>query len=650
MRVLSRVALLAIALSAIGCKDEGTIKVHSLQFNGVKAVDEGRLKDALATKQSSKIPWGKKAYFDRSRFDADLKRIQAFYADRGYPDARVTGFDVKLNDKQDQVDVAVTISEGEPVRIEAVNFEGFEVLPGDQLNRLRKQQPLQLDQPRDRQIVVTTHEMAVNALREYGYPYAKVATKEDDGADGKRAVLTFSADPGKLSHFGPVTIQGNKSVSNRVIERQLTFKPGDLYRRSVVQDSQRRLYGLELFQFANIEPLNSDRTQPGQAPPESGPASQPDGAQPLANVALEPDQIPMRVTVAEGNHQRVNFGVGYGTEEKARIDAEYHQLNFFGGARSAGAHVRYSALDRGIRLDFNQPYFFTPHFSFTGEVQQWYTYTPAYRSVVTGGKVTVTHRTSQQSSWSISNTSERDNSTVSDTALNDPSLYASLIALGLNPITGEQNGTLNALGFDIQHSTADNLLNAHRGYQVAFHTEEAGRLIPGTFNYYALSADGRQYQRLGGGDRFVLASRLQIGNIYPFGSDEDNIPFSKRYFLGGATSVRGWGRYEISPLSASGQPVGGDAMLAWSEELRATIHGNLGGVIFMDAGNVWAKTFGWKLNDLRYAIGAGLRYATPIGPIRFDYGYQLNPIPNLVVNGEANYRIWRMHFSIGQAF
>jgi outer membrane protein assembly factor BamA len=650
MRVLSHLALVALALSATGCKDEGTIRVHSLKFNGVKAVDEGHLKDALATKQSSKIPWGKKTYFDRSRFDADLKRVQAFYADRGFPDARVTGFDVKLNDKQDQVDVTVNISEGDPVVVEAVNFNGFDVLPGDQLNRLRKQQPLQLGQARDRQLVVSAHEMAINALREYGYPYAKVATEEDDGADAKHAVLTFTADPGKLTHFGPVTIQGNKSVSNRVIERQLTFKPGDLYRRSVVQDSQRRLYGLELFQFANIEPLNSDRAQPGQAPQDSGPTSQPDAAQPSPTAAPEPDQIPMRVTVAEGNHQRVNFGVGYGTEEKGRVDAEYHQLNFFGGARSAGAHVRYSSLDRGIRLDFNQPYFFTPHFSLSGEAQQWYTYTPAYRSVVTGAKVTVTHRTSAQSSWAISNTSERDNSSVSDAALNDPSLYASLIALGLNPITGEQNGTLNALGFDIQHSTADNVLNAHRGYQVAFHTEEAGRVIPGTFNYYALSADGRQYQRLGGGDRFVLASRLQLGNIYPFGSDEDNIPFSKRYFLGGATSVRGWGRYEISPLSASGQPVGGDAMLAWSEELRAAIHGNLGGVVFMDAGNVWAKTFGWKLNDLRYAIGAGLRYSTPIGPIRFDYGYQLNPIPDLVVNGEANYRRWRMHFSIGQAF
>ena len=81
----------------------------------------------------------------------------------------------------------------------------------------------------------------------------------------------------------------------------------------------------------------------------------------------------------------------------------------------------------------------------------------------------------------------------------------------------------------------------------------------------------------------MLASRLQIGNIRPVGDDPTNVPFSKKYFLGGATSIRGWGRYEVSPL-ASGLPIGGNSMLAFSEELRAVLHGNLGGVLFFDAG------------------------------------------------------------------
>jgi outer membrane protein assembly factor BamA len=301
-----------------------------------------------------------------------------------------------------------------------------------------------------------------------------------------------------------------------------------------------------------------------------------------------------------------------------------------------------------MRVDFTQPYFFRPHFSFGVEGQQWYTYTPAYKSVVSGGKMTVTHRSSERMSWAVSMTSEHDSSSITPAVLNDLTLRDELIALGLDPRTGEQNGTLNALGIDFQRSTADNLLNAHRGYQIAFHAEEAGRLLPGTFNYYATSIDGRHY--LPFGDKIVVASRVQVGNIRPVGLDQVNVPFAKKFFLGGATSIRGWGRYEVSPLSESGLPIGGDSMFALSEEVRAVLRGNLGAVLFVDAGNVWASSGGINLSDLRFAVGPGLRYQTPVGPIRFDFGWQLNPIPNLLVNGQVTDRRWRMHFSIGQAF
>jgi outer membrane protein assembly complex protein YaeT len=616
-------AIVALMLFAAACKTEdATIAVHSLNFQGVKGVDADRLKAALATRQSSKIPWGKKAYFDRSRFDADLKRMQAFYADRGYPDARVVNFDVKLNAKQDAVDLTVTIAEGEPVKVAAIEFIGFEnVIPADHFDELKKRVPLKVGEPRDRQLVVTTHEMALNELRDHGYPYAKVATDEKAAAGPKEVALEFTAEAGKIAHFGPVEISGNKSVGNNIIRRQLTYKPGDLYRRSVVQDSQRRLYSLQLFQFATIQPLNTE---------------------------LQTDDVPTRVTVAEGNHQRVNFGVGYGTEEKARVDTEYHHVNFLGGARSAGAHARYSSLDRGVKLDFTQPYIFRPQFSFGAEGQQWYTYTPAYRSVTRGGKVTLTHRQNERTSWGVSYTSEHDTSSIADNVLNDLTLRSDLIALGLDPETGSQNGTLNAIGFDLQHSTADNLLNARRGYQVAFHAEQAGRFLPGTFNYYALTADLRHYLPVTG--KITLASRVQAGNIYAFGSLESNVPFSKKYFLGGATSIRGWGRYEVGPLSGSGLPIGGDKMFAFSEELRAVVRGKLGGVLFLDAGNVWPQKDRFDLGELRYAVGPGLRYQTPVGPIRFDVGYQLNPIDGLLVNGVPQKRRFRLHFSIGQAF
>jgi outer membrane translocation and assembly module TamA len=106
----------------------------------------------------------------------------------------------------------------------------------------------------------------------------------------------------------------------------------------------------------------------------------------------------------------------------------------------------------------------------------------------------------------------------------------------------------------------------------------------------------------------------------------------------------------VSPLSGAGLPIGGFSFLNFSTELRASLARNFGAVIFLDGGNVWGDTFSFDLQGLRYDIGPGLRYQTPIGPIRADLGFQLNPIPGLEVNGKPETRHFRFHFSIGQAF
>ena len=613
--------LISAATAAAGCKEEGTIKIHSLNFTGVKSVKESALRDALATRSSSKLPWGTRRYFDRSQFDADLARLKAFYTDRGFPNARVTGFDARLNDKQDAIDLRVDIDEGLPVVLSSVNLTGFDAVPKDRLDALRKEMRLTVGKPRDRQAVVAAHELALNELRDRGFPYAKVDIDEADGPEPRSVAVTFAAEPGTLARFGPIAIEGESQVDEDVIRRRVGYTPGELYRRSLVQRTQQRLYDTELFQFVNITPADSE---------------------------AHADAVPTKVTVVEGPDYRVRFGGGYGTEEKVRAEADYHRLNFLGGARTAGVTAKWSSLDRGIRADITQPYVFKPEFSLMGEGQNWFTYTPAYRAETTGARLTLRHRRDRRNTWSISLTSEHDVSTIEDQVRSNLRLRNDLIALGLDPETASQNGYLTSVGFDFHRSTADNVLNARRGYVVTFHTEMAGGFLPGTFNYEAFSADGRHY--LSVGDRLVIATRAQFGNIRPRDGRQANVPFSKKYFLGGATSIRGWGVYEVSPLSSEGLPVGGDSMLAGTVEARTVVSGKLGAVAFLDTGNVWPNPSGINFADLRYSIGAGLRYQTPIGPARFDYGYQLNPIPGLLVNGEPQSRRWRVHFSIGQAF
>jgi outer membrane protein assembly complex protein YaeT len=619
--LVGAVTLGALVAPAAGQDEARQVRVRSLTFTGVSAVDTVRLRTAIATRVSSKLPWGRRTAFDRNRLSADLKRIEALYADLGFPDARVEKVDVQPNEQQDAVAITLAIDEGQPVVVTALRFSGFDALPPERLASVQASSPLKTGAPRARQSVASTRELLLNELREQGYAYARVTFEEDDGPGGKAAVITFKAEPGPMARFGAIEIAGNRSVSEQLIRRQLMYRPGDAYRRSLVQESQRRLYRLELFQFVNLESLDVDRQEP---------------------------QLRTRVTVVEGKHQRMNFGVGYGTEEKARLEGQYHHLNFLGGARSAGAHARWSSLDRGVRLDLIQPSLFHPSLSMGADAQRWWTDTPAYQALVTGAKATVTRRPNQRMSWAVSWTSEKNSSRISDAALADPASRNLLIALGLDPTTNRQEGTLNALGFDYQRSTADSVLDATRGYQVAFHIERAGKWLPGTFAYLAISGDGRHYLPLG--RRFVFANRLQFGNLVAADNDPTNVPFAKKYFLGGAAGLRGWGRFEVSPLSEGGLPIGGNALLAFTSEVRAPLSGSAGGVVFFDAGSVWPEARAAKLSDLRYATGVGLRYATPVGPIRLDAGYQLNPLPGLQVNGLPQARRWRIHFSIGQAF
>ena len=190
-------------------------------------------------------------------------------------------------------------------------------------------------------------------------------------------------------------------------------------------------------------------------------------------------------------------------------------------------------------------------------------------------------------------------------------------------------------------------LSATRGYVFNAHAEQAGKMLGGDFVFFESILEGRYYLPLGSFG--VVAVKARAGSIGDFGPANLQVPFYRRYWLGGATSLRGWGRLEVSPLF-EGQPIGGHTLVESSTELRAPIWGNLSGVVFMDAGNVWQNAWAFQLGDLRYDVGPGLRYQTPIGPIRVDMGFQLNPIPGLLINGQPETRHYRFHFSIGQAF
>ena len=612
--------VLLIALSLGACREQGDIKIHSLDFQGVKEVDKKALANALQTKRGSRLPWGRKTYFDRRAFAADLERIQAFYRDRGFPDARVASFDVKLNDAQDEVDVTVRISEGQPTLVSSIDLTGFEVLSPRQQRGLRYSLPLQVNKPLDRQLAVASRERALNLLRDNGYPYAEVEITQQ-GAGDNQVNVAFAATPGTLAHFGAIEIDGEKSVGENIVRRQLTYNEGDVFSRREMRESQRKLYNLELFQFANIESKEDKAT------------------------GLE--LVPTRVTVAEGKHRRLTAGIGYGSEEKARATFRWDHLNFFGDARHAGIETKWSSLDRGVRLEYTEPYFLSSHMSLNFEGRGWQAVEPVYSQNVVGGRASLRHQANQQTYWSVSLINEFQRSAITNQGLEDFKIRNNLIALGLDPRNGTTRGTTAAVALDVNRNTTNNILDANRGYVLSGHVEQAGKWLWGTYNYWEVRGEARHYTRVA--RSFVWANRLHAGTIDALGSSSA-VPFFKRYFLGGATSVRGWGRFEVSPLSGFGLPIGGLSMLEGSSEIRKPLFGKVGGVAFFDFGAVSSQSLRLPASEVVFAVGPGLRYLTPIGPARVDFGYQLNRIENLRVNGQPEARHWRIHFSIGQAF
>lgn len=604
------------------------VHVSKLTLTGVNAVSAGQLKSVLVTKASSRWPWGEKKDFNQADLDADLLRIRAFYADRGYPRITVTPPDLKFN--ADNTDVAITIhvDEGTPVRIESVDYFGFEAVPEDVLTRMKRRISLDAGEIRTQQALLAARDRAVQVLKEFGFPYAQVQALEGAGSKPGTVLIYLAAEPGRTAKFGPVQIAGNTSVSEHVIRRQLAFSEGDTFKMSRVLESQRRLYGLELFQFVNFE---------------------------VQDLEAQPAEVPVRAVLTEGKHRRVEYSVGYGTEDKARTQVKWRHVNFFGGARTAGVEAKYSALERGVRATFTEPFFFSPSYKMNASVQQWYASEPAYELTTRGGRIGVTReivqrdfvrRKNRKTTATIAFVNEFEDYKIADPYRTDPTFFDDFIALGLDPLTGAGHGTNVALALDITHDTTLNLLDARSGYVTSLHVEKSARLMGGSFDYLELQWRGQHYITVG---KVVLANRLRLGALDAKDGDA-NLPFFKRFFLGGSTSLRGWSRFQVSPITDSGLPIGGRSMVEGSSELRFPIKGNVGGVFFVDYGNVWERRWDYQLRDLRYDTGAGLRYTTPIGPVRFDVGYQLNPIDGLLDDGKPQTRRWRLHFSIGQAF
>ena len=514
-----------------------------------------------------------------------------------------------------------------PVVVEDVRLEGFEVLPADVREELAGELPLRAGVALTDEAEKSAGERAVEILQNNGRPYAQVGIAREP-IDAARARVVLRAEAGPLGIFGPIDIAGNRRVDDRVIRRRLAYAPGDLFRRSAIERTQQRIGAVGLFKSVEIR-VASAGTSGALGPPRSEGAFRGAGA-PGSIKATQPAEVPTLITVEERTPWQWNLGLGYAAGERLGVDARISHLNVFGSAERVDLQGRVSRIERMAEAAFTQTDAWHPSLSLSLQARHREIDERSFFVLSRGGQAAV--------AWQWTNN-------LSTTGSYAVALERSDVSASLDPLLGLQDGMLSAWSLDVDHRR---LVDDAAARTLSMHIEQAGGWMPGTFNYFSVVGDARQYRHAYGG-RIVLAARLRMGAIDAMGGDAD-IPLLRRFFLGGSNEMRGWGTYELSPLSASGEPVGGTSVLTATAEARVSIVERLRAALFIEAGNVWRDPWTVRFRDLLYDAGPGVRFDTPFGLIRVDFGYQLRPLEGLRLDGKPQSSRWRLNFGIGEAF
>ena len=364
---VGRLATLAFLLSmTVACREDAPVKVSSLHFEGVQQVDEAQLRAVLRTKAGSWIPFSKKPAFDTDEFQNDLQRLRAFYTERGYPDARVTGVDVLFDEKKEHVRL-----DGDRAGRRAGTRRGDSASTASTSCRSGAGRGSR----RRSRFAPATSAIASVSTR----PAPRRSTCSTRGA------IPTPRSPSTNSPEKPTKASSSSSAASPGRPRPSARWRSAATPRSATTSSSASLRSSPAIASA---PAASRRARAGwrRSSCSASPTSSRAGRRP------QPAAVPMRITVAEDKHRQFTGAAGYGTEEKARVRGEWKHVNFFGGARTAGLESKWSSLDRGVRLNFNEPWFFTRHLAFSAQAQTWDEREPVYRVTTYGGRVGVSWR------------------------------------------------------------------------------------------------------------------------------------------------------------------------------------------------------------------------------------------------------------------
>ena len=605
--------------------------VRDLKFTGNHALSSRQIEKKILTAQTGWWPFASKKYFDPITWASDLQRVVRLYITNGFYQATVR--DQVTAAAHAGVALAVTIREGQPTLVGRLSLVGLDTIPAETRKRLSNSLPLREGAVFTESAWAATKEEIIKRLRALGYEQAAMVGEALVGVQTQRATITLMVRPGVAYRFGGIDVRpepGSRVAPFLVWEQvRLAIPEGQLFNDEALDEAQRRVIGMGVFSTVRVTTGAPDATT---------------------------GRIPVLVSVHESPFRTLRLGGGAHIDQvrnEARLIGEWTNRDFLGGLRRLTLHAEagwaflpnfYAVatdesseqLRNGPVADLSatveQPRFLgRPSLRLKSGIEVERTLEQAYDDVsarLVNGVIWQI-----RSRFSIFPSYHLEGDYLNGAPIN--SAASSPLTLGCETTSDHCFVWLSYLEEQLTWDHRDNPLEPREGFYFGLSLQEGGGPLAGDFSYLRALPDVRGYLSFGEHKKLTFAARLRVGELWPTSGNPNDSAVVTRFYAGGADSMRGFGDRRLSPLlevPASGTnppvpitiPIGGNGLIDGSFEGRYSLGDSLRLAAFVDYGQVTTGLVSaGDFSHVLWAAGVGLRYLTPIGPIRLDVARRL---------------------------
>lgn len=590
------------------------VKVKQITILGNRRLSAEKIESVMQTKEGGFFSFitGSGSY-KQDAFDRDMANINYLYLNEGFLQAKIDRPQVFVSPDQTSISISIRVEEGEKYNIGTVDFTGDLLFSREELF-----ESVGIDDRKVFSLSVLQEDVKTLQAKygDLGYAFANPIPRTRT-RDGQNIVdIVFEIEKGNKVYFGKITMKGNSKTRDKVIRRELRIREGELYHETRRRESVDNVKRLGYFD----EVVFNTRTPPD-----------------------DPDRLDLDIEVKERNTGILTVGAGYSTYSKFIFNGRVDQINLFGKGQKLGASVDISKRSSLYNLSFTEPYLLDTEWSLGGRVYQQRRVTDEWTETKTGGAITVGHPLAPYLRGFI--TYKLDNTKIELDDDSDPDIYPVETA----------NGKTSSVTTSIEYDKRNDRYIPTKGFYSSFSIEYAG--LGGDLDYTKGSANARYYREIFWD--LVLRNNITYGFVASNISGREP-PFNELFLLGGPNSLRGFrevgqrkrSKKAFEQLVANGDPeakkksllsFGGKQQLFYNLELEFPVITEAGikGVVFYDIG---AAQDNFTPSDFRSDIGFGFRWFSPIGPLRFEWGF---PLEREKIYGE---RSMEFNFSIGSPF